>query len=552
MRKQTLYAILLYVAFFSFACSSSKKVVNMQKREYTTKQLQTDALFIDAATQQEIGNIDKANEGFDKVLAQDPNYSSAYYQKASIMFNKGEVEKGKELNKKAVALQPNNEWYRLQLIQMYLALNDYKNAAVEYENLVKINPNEIDYYQELAQVYMRLGQTDKMLKTMDYIEDHWGTSEEITLFKFRYYISKNDISSAEKIVDKLTAQNSPLQSATLAIMAEMYMKKNDYDKAKIYYDKIEALDSTDSYINVSLANLYLKKGDKQKTFESLQKAVNNPNLDYTTKIQVLLQVYAPTVDDSIEDFKRFFSLLNDMSTQYPEQKTVWELLSTGYMKMGRFDTASVTLRKALAIKDSSTDAKNDDYELYKNLLYSLSTMGQTDTIIFYATQATEVYPEQPLPYLFLGINYLYKDNYSLAQKALKQGVSLVVSDSSLFEDFYSNLGEATYRLGDKAEAFNYFDKCLEYNDKNYIMMNIYAYYLSSAKQDLDKAEQLSKKVFDRFPNNPTYVDTYAWVLYERGKYNEAYATMQNIIDSKSDWDPTLKEHYDKILKKRTR
>jgi Putative Zn-dependent protease, contains TPR repeats len=552
MTKHTLYAIIIYIAFFSFACSSSKQIANKQNKQYTTAKLQTDALFVDASTQQEIGNLDKAVEGFDKVIKQDPKYSSAYYQKASILFNKGQVQDGIDLNKKAISLCPKNEWYHLQLIQMYLATSNYKDAAKEYELLTKINPNDADYWQELAQVYMREGQSDKMLNTLDYIEDHFGTSEEITLFKLRYYISKNYITKAEEISDKLEAQNSPYQSTVFAILAELYMKNKNYDKAQNYYNKIAALDTNDAYINISLANLYLKKGDKQTAFSCLKKAINNESLDYSTKIQVILQIYAPTVDDSIGDFHEFFSLLKDMSLQYPEQKTVWELLSTGYMKMGQFDTASTTIKKALSLKDSSKDSQEDNYELYKNLLYSLSTIGQSDTIILYAKQATETYPEQPLPYLFLGINYLYKDNYISAQQALKTGVGLVVSDSSLFEDFYSNLGEATYRLGQKKDAFSYFDKCLQYNGKNYLVMNNYAYYLSLEKQDLEKAEQMSKTVFERFPNNPTYVDTYAWVLYKRGKYNEAFNAMQNIKDIQSTWDKTLKEHYEQILKKRNR
>ena len=95
---------------------------------------------------------------------------------------------------------------------------------------------------------------------------------------------------------------------------------------------------------------------------------------------------------------------------------------------------------------------------------------------------------------------------------------------------------------------SYFDKTLEINPENYIILNNYAYYLSIQNFDLEKAEKMAKKVYDKNSNNPTYVDTYAWVLYMQKNYKGAYDVMQSIISQKDSWDKTLKEHYELILK----
>ena len=60
-------------------------------------------------------------------------------------------------------------------------------------------------------------------------------------------------------------------------------------------------------------------------------------------------------------------------------------------------------------------------------------------------------------------------------------------------------------------------------------LNNYAYYLSLVGRDLDKAERMSGKVIERFPNNSTYLDTYAWILFKKGNYTLAKFYMETAI-----------------------
>ena len=129
MRKNFKFIILVFIAFIVISCASSKTNKITKAKEYTSKELSVDAIFLDACTQKELGNMDKAIELYDKVIALDPNYASAYFDKGSILFNKKEVNTSIELTKKAINLQPKNIWYRLQLIQIYLNLSDFENAA---------------------------------------------------------------------------------------------------------------------------------------------------------------------------------------------------------------------------------------------------------------------------------------------------------------------------------------------------------------------------------------------------------------------------------------
>lgn len=547
MRKNINKLLSFIIIILVLGGCANKQVEPTGLKEYTSQELKLDGVFLDACTQKQLGNLDRALELYDEVISIDPKYAAAYFDKASIMYNKKNLKSAIELTQKAINLQPRNIWYRLQLGEIYINMGDYENSAKLMETLIELDPDEIEYYQQLVQVYSLMPNEAKMLKTFDRMEDKWGVSEEAIMIKFRYFMDKKDYDRAEKEINKLQT-SSPSQKSYLAILAEINMNKKNFTKALEYYKKIESIDPYDPYIHISLANFYYVQDKREETYKHLSQAFSNKELDYQTKIQVLIAIYGKTVDVDEDEFQRFFSLLKDLSKEHPGESLVWELLSTCYMKEDQFEETVKAIRRAMVIGQNSKPRKTHPYDLYQNLLYAQSTLNQTDTLILDAKRTIELFPEKPVPYLFLGVNYLLKEEYKESLKALERGLRLVVDDKVLMEDFYSNLGEVHYRLEEKDKAYSYFDKALELNPKNYLILNNYAYYLSLDKRDLDKAVIMAKIVYNKYPNIPTYVDTYAWVLYTKKDYEKAYNIIKGIIEYQELWSDTIKEHYELILK----
>jgi hypothetical protein len=78
-------------------------------------------------------------------------------------------------------------------------------------------------------------------------------------------------------------------------------------------------------------------------------------------------------------------------------------------------------------------------------------------------------------------------------------------------------------------------------------MNNYAYYLSLLGEELEKAESLSGKVVQANPDNPTYLDTHAWVLFKKKEYRLAKFYQENAIKSGGVSSPVIIEHMGDIL-----
>jgi Tfp pilus assembly protein PilF len=117
------------------------------------------------------------------------------------------------------------------------------------------------------------------------------------------------------------------------------------------------------------------------------------------------------------------------------------------------------------------------------------------------------------------------------------------------------LGEINGMLGDAYNSTRQYlksDKAYEdalaINPNNDFVLNNYSYFLSLRKEKLDVAEVMAGRLFKLHPDNATYLDTYAWVLYVREKYKEAKKVMEKAI-SISQVNATHFEHFGDILYK---
>ena len=81
------------------------------------------------------------------------------------------------------------------------------------------------------------------------------------------------------------------------------------------------------------------------------------------------------------------------------------------------------------------------------------------------------------------------------------------------------------------------------------MLNNYSYFLSLRKEKLDEAEKMSTKLIQENPDNATYLDTHAWVLYNLGKIEEARKVIEKAIQQKENVSGAIVEHYGDILYK---
>jgi len=174
-------------------------------------------------------------------------------------------------------------------------------------------------------------------------------------------------------------------------------------------------------------------------------------------------------------------------------------------------------------------------------------LSDYDQLILYGHRALELYPEQPILYLFTALGELQLKNYTETERLLNIGVKLVANNNDLLAQYYMYLGDTYHALDRPAESDNAYEKSLQIKDNNAYVLNNYSYYLAIRGINLDKAEQMSKQALNIEPDNSSFQDTYGWVLFKLGQYEKALEWIGKSMGDKENISGEVLEHYGDTL-----
>ena len=91
------------------------------------------------------------------------------------------------------------------------------------------------------------------------------------------------------------------------------------------------------------------------------------------------------------------------------------------------------------------------------------------------------FPLQPTPYLLNGVASNSLKKYEEAKNSLETGVAYVVNDAPLKGEFYSQLGETQFGLGDKNAGMKRYEEAMATDTRSALIPNNLAYRLATEK-----------------------------------------------------------------------
>ena len=147
-------------------------------------------------------------------------------------------------------------------------------------------------------------------------------------------------------------------------------------------------------------------------------------------------------------------------------------------------------------------------------------------------------------YYFQGLAHFQKDEKDEALETFEKGVAQIKPDSdpAIVSDFYAIMGDILHDKGLDEKAYEAYEKCLQWKEDNYGALNNYAYYLCTTGKEQGKAEQMSYKTIKAEPANATFLDTYAWILFVQGRFEDAKIYIDETLKNDSVPSGVVLEH----------
>lgn len=507
----------------------------VQAPAITAPGLQTDMIFYDAERAKLKGDDKEAEQLLVKVVQQKPDAAGAFYELARLNFKQNRPEKAEEYIKKAISIDDSNPWYKSQYAEILVLANRQDEAADIYVQLAKTQKYNREFLLKAAHMYVYKNKPKEAMQALDQLLQKDSTDEEILNDKIDLYLKANDVDGAIKTTQKLIMLY-PKDGRYYATLAEIYENNKMPEKAETLYKQIEQQFGDEAPVQLSLAEYYKKKNDPVKYELFVKKAITNRSLDADMQISLLASYWQNNFRDTSKR-NDLEGIAKEVAMQHPGNANALAAYAQALAVNNKTAASQEYYKKSVAVDGSQ-------YGIWLNLLSGYTDKQDADSLIKYSEKALRLFPNQAMLHYLNGIGKMNKGDYKNAVKSINRAIDMQPEDNKgQLAQMYTLLGDAYNFDKQYLQSDEAYNKALALDPENATVLNNYAYYLSVRDVRLDDAEKMSRKSLEIRKNEPTFMDTYGWILYKQGKYDKALEYIQKAIDANGiNADGTVWEH----------
>lgn len=549
LKKIIRFSLVLTILFLTLgegdAFAQKKRKKKKDKKDKTEQvesslkdtQTETEFYFIEGMKYFMLEEYDKAKKYFEQVIERDPNAAAAHYKIADLYLIQGQAREAMPYAKKALELNPQNKAYYLILARIYEFQQDFQKAANVLRELLANVEGVEEHYYDLALIQTYLEDYEGALETYQQVIDFFGPSAEVMQQRQRLMLSLNRLDDAieegEKIIEAF-----PNEQDYVFDQVKLLISNDRKDEAMTSLNGILKEDPENPQALILLSDVYRSENKTDTANALLEKAFMNPKLNVETKINIISNLMRFSFSD--EDQESIVRLADALARTYPEDSRALAFKGDVLLNFQRKEEAVAAYKKAVKLDDSAL-------MIWTNIVLLYFEFEEYDSVNHYAAQALEIFPNQGRLWFMDGLGYYSKSDYKSAKKSLEMAAKYILEEGAMRNDILSTLGDTYNSLQEFEKSDSVYEEALKMNPYNEHVLNNYSYFLSLRGENLDKALEMCETLMKKAGDNSTYLDTYAWVLFKLGRYEDALEQIQKaVVDSESG---VVHEHYGDILYK---
>ncbi len=397
-------------------------------------------------------------------------------------------------------------------------MGKYSDVARVWKELRRSLPGRNDPAMNLADTYVLMymrGDTaayDSAMTIYRSLEEGLGVDVGLSSHKVRALMLHGDTAAVVHELGRLAAA-APADADVALYSGQVFESLHMPDSALERYDRVCRLDSTDGRALMLRAQLHLTRGDSTAYDSEVFRALESPNLDFTNKMRMLTSYIRALFSDSTQH-ERIDRLFDVMRQVNPGEPDLYALCALYMSQTGRPDAAAEQAGYAV-------DLDPGNVELWTMLVQAEARRDSTRRVIEVSRRGAARFPDTPyFPIVGAG-QLLQARRFDEAAAMLDSFNIATVENTEVAGEYWAMRADIEYGAGRPDSAAVLYERAIAIDPHNYLAMNNYAYHLAETDTLLDRAEHYASLAVKNQPENPTMLDTYAWVLFKKKEYSLA-------------------------------
>ncbi|MGE3387214.1 MAG: tetratricopeptide repeat protein [Bdellovibrionales bacterium] len=474
------------------------------------------------------GRSEKAVEEFKLTLIYDPDSIAVRLRLGQEYVRLGLLSEAVEHVEGAVAQEPTSEPARMMLAGLFSALKMYDQALDQYQQVSAQHPQNGEAPIYIGALLAEQKKTDEAIAQFLKVAKSPHTKEPERAYYYMGRIraeqgGKENMRSAEKHLSQALKVKPDYTDAVLALAS--VMKEQDREKAglKLLESYQEKFGPTREVARV-LSRTYLDQEEYEKAYGQLEilEGFERDNLNVRIQLALIL----------IEQKKYAAAIyrLEDILSQAPELDKIRYYLGAVYEEVKSYSAAIQNYQMVPPSSSYFTESVIHTAHIYK-------TRGKLREATEAVQQAIALRDDIPQFYAYYATLLDDQKEFKSAVTMLKKAVDKFPEHAQLH--FF--LGSMQDRIGDSKSTITSMKRVLEIDGDHVQALNYLAYTYAEQDLELDAAEDMARRALAMQPNDGYILDTIGWVLFKKGKVENAIRYLEAAYKVKAD-EAIIAEH----------
>lgn len=442
---------------------------------------------------------------------------------ARILIKTGEHYQALAILDKMFALKPDDIHARFLLANLYMTMDKSDEALRVYQEILAVEPENLDVLLLLGVMY---GRNEQYNEAMDLFRRLVTLDPES--YAGHYYLAK--LYKELELFDKAFAsydKSLTLNWSTIIAFeaAALYEQQQMYNEAIELYNHILLTDELNTQARALLANLYLRKNDPDSALYELKKLrdliQDDKKINFTIGRILLDQ----------GSFDEAIVLFSYMLKENPGFYSARSMLIMAYYQMGDMENAKQFLRQV----QPATPGYEKSVLMLVKILRNEKNIAAAKKVLL-RNIADDTLHKSSF-YMALAVLYQEQGKMDEAQQLFIRAISNFPDESGILFEY----GMFLERIGDYDAALSTMKEVLKREPDNPYALNHVGYTWADNNINLEQAHKYIKKAVALRPKNGFIRDSLGWVLYRLGDFEQAVIELEKAVELAPN-HPIILEH----------